>query len=182
MLSVYTWGYFCLAYIRRSNVSAPIGSGCYIAHSHARIQALIRQVLHLGIGCISIIYFGMLCCILDMYYILYLGVGCILCIGLCDYYTGMWQSAWDCICSSTVTNACNTVDDIYICACVGTNPCTVLLNSLRAYTQPPGYTQPRAYISLSLYFSLWTSTLWVYTLRLVGELSAQRFITNFVRA
>jgi len=29
MLSVYTWGYFRLAYIRRSNVSVPAGSGRY---------------------------------------------------------------------------------------------------------------------------------------------------------
>ena len=29
MLSVYTWGYFWLAYIRRSNVSVPAGSGRY---------------------------------------------------------------------------------------------------------------------------------------------------------
>jgi len=29
MLSVYTWGYFWPAYIRRSNVSVPAGSGRY---------------------------------------------------------------------------------------------------------------------------------------------------------
>jgi len=111
-----------------------------------------------------------------MYYILYLGVGCILCIGLCDYCTGMWPSIWDCICSSTVTNTCNSVDDICICACVGTNLVQVLLCSLWASIQPPGYIQSPGYISV---FRLQP---YGFTFLLVDEPNAHRFIANSVRA
>jgi len=37
-LSVYTWGYFRSAYIRRHNVPVPAGSGRYIGHIHNQVQ------------------------------------------------------------------------------------------------------------------------------------------------
>jgi len=40
MLSVYTWGYFQPAYIRRSNVSVPMGSGRYRVVSEPRLSHL----------------------------------------------------------------------------------------------------------------------------------------------
>ena len=65
-------------------------------------------------------------------------------------------------------NTCNSVDDICIYACVGTNPCAGTL------VQPPGlhsafglHSASGLHLAFGLYFSFQTSTLQVYALRLV---------------
>ena len=75
------------------------------------------------------------------------------------------------------TDASNSVDDIYVCACAGTNLCASTL------VQSPGlYSTSGLHSASRLYFILRTSTLRVYTLRLVGNSSAQRVIANSIRA
>ena len=133
---------------------------------------LYRKILHFMFGYV-------LCFIWVVEIIFLLRMGCIwayvhvLYIGLCNPCIYMLSSAWDCICSNVMANACICTCDcitfglnclvflllvMCVCVCVCVRACLVLKllcvcmfgtnTSVGTYIQPLGYIQPPTYTSV----------------------------------
>ena len=105
--------------------------------------------------------FGQLWISVYVGYVLYYVVG--VCIGIIMYISDMYCILW--------TDICNSIDDICIYACAGTNPCASTLVQPQGLHSASGLTsvirlRPSGFLGL----------------RLIGEPSAQHFTANLVRA